>query len=369
MSVDLRPRAAADVAAVVLDGEAVIHRAGRVHALDPVATLVWRCCDGTASVADIAADLAVGFEADAATVRRDVEATVGELDRLGLLAPDAPRAGPAGLTLELLVDPPGSCAGCAERTWAHRRAMTVDGRLLAIGTNDPRADAAIAGALATHLFPEPPVLAAEPPFFAVELHERRAGAGLQRLDLLLRRDRVAARSRRADRVLRALVAHVASYCDLTARGLAALRGTVVGRDGRVLVVPEVVDPVKFRRELADLGVAVADQPVVFVDPSTREVVVGAPGLDVDSAAIDALAPDAPDDDGAEPAPLAWGRYALAGFGVATATPAAALLAFGPDADDHRDHDATLGALCSLVTDLPVTDAVTPDAIAAQLRAR
>jgi hypothetical protein len=40
---------------VVLDGEAVIHRAGRVHALDPVATLVWRCCDGDASVDQIAA--------------------------------------------------------------------------------------------------------------------------------------------------------------------------------------------------------------------------------------------------------------------------------------------------------------------------
>jgi hypothetical protein len=345
----------------------VIHRAGRVHALDPVATLVWRCCDGSASVAEIAADLAVGFAVDAATVQRDVEATVADLDRLGLLTRDPADPDPAGFSLDLVVDPPGSCAACAERTWAHRRAVIVDGRLLAIGTNDARADAAIAGTLVAHLFPEPPALATEPPFLAVELNSRPSGPGLQRLDLLLRRDTVVARSRRPDRILRALVASIASYGDLTARGLVALRATVLGRDGRVLLVPELADPVRFRRELAGSGIAAADTPVALVDPATREVVVGAPGLDVDTAAIDALAPET-GGDGGEPAPLPWGRYPLVGFGVATATPAGALLAFGPDADDHRDHRATLDALCTLVTDLPVTDAVTPDAVDVQLRA-
>jgi hypothetical protein len=369
MSVDLHPRVAADATALVLDGEAVIHRAGQVHTLDPVATLVWRCCDGSASITEIAADLAAGFGADPGTVRRDVDATVAELGRLGLLAPE-PDPGPTadGLTLELLVDPPGSCAACAERTWAHRRAVVVGSRVLAIGTNDARADAAIAAAFARHLLPEPELLASEPPWLAVELHAR-TGAGLQRLDLLLRRDSAVARSRRPDRILRALVAHVASYGDLGRLGLAALRGTVVGRDGRVLLVPEVDEPVRFRRDLAALGVAVADQPVALVDPSTREVVVGAPGLDPDLAACDALAPDvdAAED---EPAPLGWGRYPLAGVGVAgPATGASALLAFGPDADDPRDHDATITALCSLITELPVADAATPDAIAARLRDR
>src|SRR4051812_6189000 len=144
MTVALRPRVATDATAVVLDGEAVVHRAGQVHTLDPVATLVWRCCDGSASVAEIAADLAVGFDTDPATVRNDVDATIAALDGLGLLAPDAV-SGPDGsaLRLELLVDPPGSCAACAERTWSYRRAVVVSGRLLAVGTNDARADAGI----------------------------------------------------------------------------------------------------------------------------------------------------------------------------------------------------------------------------------
>ncbi len=366
MSVDLRPRAATDATTVVLDGEAVIHRAARVHTLDPVATLVWRCCDGSASVAEIAADLAAGFGADTRTVQRDVERTVTELADLGLLERPGPGSDRPGVTVELLVDPPGSCAACAERVWAHRRAVLVGGKVLAIGTNDPRGDAAIAAALAAHLVPEPSELAAAPPFLAVELHERTRGAGLQRLDLLLRRDAVVARGRRPDRILRALAVHVASYGDLARLGLAPLRGTVVGRAGRALVVPESVEPVRFRRELASRGVLVADQAVAFVDPGTGEVVVGAPGLDVDVDALDRLAPADGTGDG-EPAPLAWGRHELAGFGVASPpSPAAALLAFGPDADDQRDHDATLGALVALVTELPVTDAVTPDAVAAQL---
>jgi PqqD family protein of HPr-rel-A system len=371
MSVDLRPRAATDATAVVLDGEAVIHRSGEVHTLDPVATLVWRCCDGSASVAEIAADLASGFDADAATVERDVAATISELDRLGLLAPDG-ADGPepaAGAPVELLVDPPGSCAACAERTWAHRRALYVGGRLLAVATNDVRADTAIEAALAGHLLPEPDVLAAEPPFLAVELHSRAPGPGRQRLDLVVRRDAAVARSRRPDRILRALVAHVASYGDLTGLGLAALRGTVVGRGGRVLLVPEVEEPVRFRRELAALGIAAADQPVALVDPTAREVVVGAPGVEVDLSAFAALAPE-PSAAADEPAPLAWGRYALAGLGVhAPASTAAALLAFGPDADDRRDHAATIAALVALLADVPVVDAVTPDAIAAHLRDR
>ncbi|MGZ4801160.1 MAG: PqqD family peptide modification chaperone, partial [Acidimicrobiia bacterium] len=57
------PQARPDVAVVTLDGEAVIHRRGQVHVLDPVATLVWRCADGEASVNEIAADLADAFAA------------------------------------------------------------------------------------------------------------------------------------------------------------------------------------------------------------------------------------------------------------------------------------------------------------------
>lgn len=360
------PRARDDVAAVVLDGEAVIYAGGRVHLLDPVATLVWRCCDGSASVARIAADLAGAFATAPDTVLRDVTAVVEALDARDLLEPGAP-APPRRDPVELIVDPPGACAACAERPWPMRRTFRIGNRLLSVGTDLAHADAAIAGALRAHLVDMPTELATEPPFLAVELHGRDGAVGPQRLDLLLRGDAVAARSRHPDRIVDALAAHLASYGDLAALGLAAVNGVVVGRADRVMIVTEPRDPVRFRHALARAGVHVADQPVAFVDAVRGEVVVGAPGITLDRSSIDALGGETA---GGEPAPLPWGRYRLDAFGVPTpASATAALLAFGPRAGDHRDEASTVDALCALLATIPVTDAVTPDAIDARLRGR
>lgn len=80
------PRARVDVASVVLDGEAVIHHRGRVHVLDPVATLVWQCCDGHATVDEIVVELAAVFSVPAETIGRDVHAAIEQLAELDLLA-------------------------------------------------------------------------------------------------------------------------------------------------------------------------------------------------------------------------------------------------------------------------------------------
>ena len=131
-----RPRARGDVTSVVLDGEAVIHRAGRVHALDPVATLVWRCCDGDASVDQIAAELADVFAMPRATVTRDVATVVDELAALGLLTADTgePGGDDAGYASVpgLLVHPPGSCASCAEKNWVTRSTYRIGSHLILI---------------------------------------------------------------------------------------------------------------------------------------------------------------------------------------------------------------------------------------------
>ena len=148
------PRARADAAVVVLDGEAVIHRNGQVHVLDPVATLVWRCCDGTATVPEIVAELAGVFATSTDTVGRDVGVAIDRLAALDLLVDSgadlrgAPEA--TGDALELLADPPGSCASCADRTWAHRSSFRVGSRLVTVGTDQAYADAAISGALVEH---------------------------------------------------------------------------------------------------------------------------------------------------------------------------------------------------------------------------
>ena len=73
------------VASVELDGETVL-AGGRGQAtyfrLDPVASLVWSCFDGSGSAEEIARDLAAELRAPADVVRDDVVAlsrTLGEL--------------------------------------------------------------------------------------------------------------------------------------------------------------------------------------------------------------------------------------------------------------------------------------------------
>lgn len=355
------PRARADVAAVTLDGETVIHDHGRIHVLDPVATLVWRCADGEASVDEIAADLASAFPASRESVRRDVGAAVGMLTDLGLLVDADPTPAAPIDGVELLIDPPGSCVSCAERTWAMRQSYRAGHRVAVVGTNSPRADAVIRAALASHLVDTAAAADAEPPFFAVDIHDDPPGANPQRLHLLHRGDTIAARSRRPDRIVRALVGHLASYGDLGALGLAAVNGLVVGRGDQAWIVAQPRDPLRFRRALGERDVLVADLPVALVDRATGEVVVGAPGLDVDVTAIDALAATEPAR--IEPDPLPWGRYRVIALGVdGPPSPTAALLALGPIADDHRDEDETFDALLALLEAVPVRDGVDPDGI-------
>ena len=82
------------VAGVELDGEVVLYHEGAntVHVLNPTATIVWLCLDGSADLNEICEDLAAVFELDEERVRADVIAAVREFGRQGLLdavEPDA----------------------------------------------------------------------------------------------------------------------------------------------------------------------------------------------------------------------------------------------------------------------------------------
>lgn len=61
--------------------------AGKIHQLNGSASCIWNACDGKRSAAAIAAVVANAFDADLATVLVDVEVTLAELQRLGLLVP------------------------------------------------------------------------------------------------------------------------------------------------------------------------------------------------------------------------------------------------------------------------------------------
>src|SRR5437899_1192123 len=81
------PRVRTSVADVEIDGEAVLYDETRaaVHVLNDTAALVWACCDGSDSVAAIAADIAAAFRLDNDQVLNDVVDVVQRFAREGLL--------------------------------------------------------------------------------------------------------------------------------------------------------------------------------------------------------------------------------------------------------------------------------------------
>lgn len=63
-----------------------VEEADLLHRLNASAELVWRLCDGEASVGQLSSEIAEEFELDIEEVRVQIVALIGELDALGLVA-------------------------------------------------------------------------------------------------------------------------------------------------------------------------------------------------------------------------------------------------------------------------------------------
>lgn len=85
-----RPRRRDDLVTEDLDGELVIldPRDLALHVLDRPATMLWQVSDGTATVPEIAADVAEVFDLPAAQALADVSDFVARMDRCGLFTED-----------------------------------------------------------------------------------------------------------------------------------------------------------------------------------------------------------------------------------------------------------------------------------------
>ena len=83
-----RPLVRSDVLATEIDGEMVVFDApsDTVLKMNQSATTVWSCCDGTATVDEIAADIAEVYDVDRAVVRAQVTDLVTQWSAKGLLA-------------------------------------------------------------------------------------------------------------------------------------------------------------------------------------------------------------------------------------------------------------------------------------------
>jgi hypothetical protein len=76
-----------DLASVDVDDEIVLYddSVQRLHRLNPTAATLWRCLDGTGSLAEIAGDIADVYHADPAEVLADVVALARHFATEGLL--------------------------------------------------------------------------------------------------------------------------------------------------------------------------------------------------------------------------------------------------------------------------------------------
>lgn len=87
IDLDFVAKARDGVGSYELDGELILtdQSTALVHVLNPVGAIVWRCLDGSGSLAAIIDDLADAFDTPVETVRDDVMEMVRTVGRLGLL--------------------------------------------------------------------------------------------------------------------------------------------------------------------------------------------------------------------------------------------------------------------------------------------
>ncbi len=372
-----RPRAVAFDEAVVVDGEAVIFAGGELHQLNATATLVWQSCDGRVSLGALGAELADSFGADPESVQRDVENVVAGLRALDLVVVDAERDGGGHDELDhstaqdqrlaaSIIQPVPACSGCGSGPDYEQHILVAIGD----GVASIGADTEVAAAIAAAFGPSAvgrvePNLA--PPSYGVVLPEPAIRSALQPVSLLYRGPDILFRSRDPERVLRALVAQVASHQVPT--GFLALEGLVVGRAGRAVVIPVPANRVAFGRVAAREGLAVSDSPVALVAVDPLTVTCGPVGLDVHLEPLQRVATSRRSL-GGETAPLPWDTYELAAIMVAGSPGPAAIL--GELAlmggSGSADPKGVLAGLRTIAGRVPVRTGVTPAAVAALIDA-
>ncbi len=70
-----------------IEDEVVIYdpRTQRIHHLNPMASIIWELCEVCSSPKEIAKEIVDVLKTDSSTVEKDVQETLGSLQRKGLL--------------------------------------------------------------------------------------------------------------------------------------------------------------------------------------------------------------------------------------------------------------------------------------------
>ncbi len=90
----VKPRIRADLLVEELDGEAVVfdETNGAFHHLNSTATVVFGLCDGTATMPQLAADVAHAFDLPVEEVELQIRTLVGQFRRAKLLSVSGPQS-------------------------------------------------------------------------------------------------------------------------------------------------------------------------------------------------------------------------------------------------------------------------------------
>ena len=99
---DFKPRRGARTHTVEVDGEAIVldEEQNRLHLLNASATIVWTCCDGSGTLAEIADDLADAVGSSPEQLVSDLVSLARTLGAEGLLDGVSPDPGPHGVEVE-----------------------------------------------------------------------------------------------------------------------------------------------------------------------------------------------------------------------------------------------------------------------------
>lgn len=87
ITADFVPERRESVASIEIETESLVfdEDRGSWHYLNPMARVIWDCCDGTGTVEEIARDISEVFEANLDTVRESVLETLRQFGDQGLL--------------------------------------------------------------------------------------------------------------------------------------------------------------------------------------------------------------------------------------------------------------------------------------------
>jgi len=87
-----RPKVRDELTVVELDGEAVVYdeSTSRIHQLNPTATIIFKLCDGTSTVREMAEDISSAFAVGAAEVQQQIRVLIRDFRRRGFLSAPSP---------------------------------------------------------------------------------------------------------------------------------------------------------------------------------------------------------------------------------------------------------------------------------------